>query len=123
MNDFNVFVYNFSEKDIDFVRKNLPSGMKMEVVNDISAFIGEYYFLGLINQENENEDCYSIIENYLNECNQTTETVVLIGKLKTVPKGNTTRYIKIVHNMDDIKQNWKEILDLAKENYYKYNME
>ena len=61
MNDFNVFVYNFDEKDIEFVRNNLLPEMKMEVVNDMSAFIGEYYFLGLINQKHENENCYSII--------------------------------------------------------------
>jgi len=119
MNDFNVFLYRFGEEDIEFVRNNLLPGMKMEVVNDISAFIGEYYFLGLINQENDDEDCYSVIENYLNECNQTTETIVLIGKLKVVPKGNATKYIKIVHSMDDVKQNWQQILELAKENYYK----
>lgn len=122
MNGFNVFVYNFSKEDIDFVRSNLEHDMGMEVIDDMSAFIGEYFFLGLIKQEGKNENYFSEIENYLNECHQTTETIVIIGKLKSVPKGNATRYIKILHNMDEVKQNWDDILNLAKENYYKYKL-
>ena len=120
MNGFNVFVYNFNKEDIDFVSANLEQGMGMEIIDDMSAFIGEYYFLGLIKQEGEDENYFSEIENYLNECNQTSETIVVIGKLKSVPQGNATRYIKILHNMEEVKQNWKDILELAKENYYKY---
>ena len=120
MNDFNVFVYNFSKEDIDFVRANLKPGIGMEIIDDMSAFIGEYFFLGLIKQEGKAENYFSEIENYLNECHQTIETIVIIGKLKSVPKGNATRYIKILHNMDEVKQNWNDILELAKENYDKY---
>ena len=122
MNDFNVFVYNFSKEDVDFVRTNLEPGINMEIVDDVSAFIGEYYFLGFIKQEGEDENYFSQIENYLNECHQTTETIVVIGKLISVPKGNATRYIKILHNMDEVKHNWDDILELAKENYYKYKL-
>ncbi len=116
-NELKIFTCNLDDEEVSFMKANLPDGNSIEKVDDSTAFIGEYYFLGIIKQ-NEGENHIEKIANYLRECNMEMETIAYIGKLHYLPKGEYN-YIKVYNTMDSFKEDFKKIVEFAKERYIK----